>query len=143
MVSPITMMTPDTGIEYTTTVVIAGIVTVLGVLILLILVFFAFGNIVSKAEKKAKTKSNKKKENVMLGDVMVTPAAKPAPMPVPAPVPAPVVEEGISGEVVAAIAAAVAMSEGSAAVVRSIKKVNVSVRNPWAAAAIADNTRPF
>lgn len=60
--------------------------------------------------------------------------------------PAPQVEAGISGEVVAAIAAAVAVSEGKGAVVKSIRRVNVvnvRGRNPWANAAVYDNTRPF
>ena len=60
--------------------------------------------------------------------------------------PAPQVEAGISGEVVAAIAAAVAVSEGEGAVVKSIRRVNVvnvRGRNPWANAAVYDNTRPF
>ena len=61
----------------------------------------------------------------------------------PVPAPAPAVEPGISNEVVAAIAAAVVATEGPGTVVRSIKKKNVSGRNPWAAAATADNTRPF
>ena len=72
-------------------------------------------------------------------------------LPTPAPAkkasaPAPQVEAGISGEVVAAIAAAVAVSEGEGAVVKSIRRVNVvnvRGRNPWANAAVYDNTRPF
>jgi len=47
---------------------------------------------------------------------------------------------------VAVIAAAVAASEGPGAVVQSVRRVRpnpVGVRNPWAAAAVAENTRPF
>ena len=55
------------------------------------------------------------------------------------------VQEGISGEIIAAISAAVYAIEGPSAVVRSVtrKKSPVSSRNPWAQAAINDNTRPF
>ena len=107
----------DRSATFTSTVVIAGIVIVLGILVLLIFVFKAFGAIVHGAETKA----------------------------APAP-PAPVVESGIPGEVVAVIAAAVAASEGPGAVVQSVRRVRpnpVGVRNPWAAAAVAENTRPF
>ncbi len=138
------MLTADRSAMFTATVVISGISIVLGVLLLLILVFYLFGLAVSNAEKKAKEKAQKKnsKTSSSNGNVTVSPA------PVPTSfserkAPEPVVEQGISGEVVAAISAAVAMSEGPQAVVRSIKKVNVSGRNPWAQAANVDNTRPF
>lgn len=132
--SPILLdLHPDGSAVFTATVVISGIVIVVGVLLLLIFIFQLFGKIVSGAEAKAKKKNNSaenKNEKI--------------PMPkIPAPKPAPVVEEGISGEVVAAIAAAVAMSEGPQAVVRSIKRKDVSSRNPWAQAAQINNTKPF
>lgn len=132
---------PDSGITFTSTVVIAGIVIVLGILVLLIFVFKAFGAIVHGAETRAK----KNKLKAMESQVAVAPAAAPAPKAVPA-APAPVVESGIPGEVVAVIAAAVAASEGPGAVVQSVRRVRpnpVGVRNPWAAAAVAENTRPF
>ncbi|MDD6727840.1 MAG: OadG family transporter subunit [Eubacteriales bacterium] len=132
------MLVADRSAMFTATVVIAGISIVLGVLLLLILVFYLFGAIVSKAESKGKGKG-KKKDDVPAP----APAVKPAPAAVKNTAPAPVVEQGISGEVVAAIAAAVAVSEGPQAVVRSIKKVNVGGRNPWASAAVSENTRPF
>lgn len=141
--SPILMLTPDRSAMFTSTVVIAGISIVLGVLLLLILVFYLFGFVVSTAEKRAKDKAKKKnsKTTSSNGGPTVTPA--PATVSVPVKAPEPVIEQGISGEVVAAIAAAVAISEGPQAVVRSIKKVNVGGRNPWAQAANVDNTRPF
>lgn len=138
------MLVPDRSAMFTSTVVISGISIVLGILLLLILVFYLFGLIVSKAVNKSKNKSKKKgadssapvKSNVTVTSIPVPPVAV-------SKAPEPVVEQGISGEVVAAIAAAVAMSEGPQAVVRSIKKVNVGGRNPWANAANVDNTRPF
>ena len=69
-----------------------------------------------------------------------------APTPTPASAPAPVVEDGIPQEVVAAISAAVYAMDGGAGVVRSITKKTgspITTRNPWAQAAVADNTRPF
>lgn len=140
VVSPILMITADRSAMFTSTVVIAGISIVVGVLLLLILVFYLFGMIVSRAEKKAKSKSKKSSSPPVKETVKMYSA--PAPV-MPKAAPAPIVEQGISSEVVAAIAAAVAVSEGSQAVVRSIKKVNVGGRNPWASAAIAENTRPF
>lgn len=120
------------GVDWvlTSEVVIAGIVIVMLVLLLLILIFKGFGKAVSKGGKADQ------KNNV---DVPQAPA--PAAQSVPA---APAVQSGISGEVVAAIAAAIYAAEGGKQVViRSIRVKNVSGRNPWAAAAIADNTRPF
>lgn len=159
VVSPILMLTADTSAVFTSTVVIAGISIVVGVLLLLIFIFNVFGKIVPIIERKSKAaeeraaarkaarkarraakKAAKKGETVEES----SPAAEvSAPIPMPMPAPAPIVEPDISGEVVAAIAAAVAATEGSGAVVRSIKKKKVSGRNPWSAAATADNTRPF
>ena len=127
----------DRSATFTSTVVIAGIVIVLGILVLLIFVFKAFGAIVHGAE----TRGKKKKLKVTVASAPSAPAVKAAPA-----APAPVVESGIPGEVVAVIAAAVAASEGPGAVVQSVRRVRpnpVGVRNPWAAAAVAENTRPF
>lgn len=153
VVSPILMIVADRSTEFTATVVIAGIGIVMAMLLLLILVFYLFGIVVSKMEKNAKIRAEKKaarkalkkskkagtqqEDSVAAGSASVQNTSKPAPAPVPQ------VEEGISGEVVAAIAAAVVATEGSGAVIRSIKKKNVRGRNPWSAAATADNTRPF
>ena len=126
----------DRSATFTSTVVIAGIVIVLGILVLLIFVFKAFGAIVHGAETRGKKKKLKAMESqVTVASAPSAPAA-----------PAPVVESGIPGEVVAVIAAAVAASEGPGAVVQSVRRVcpnPVGVRNPWAAAAVAENTRPF
>lgn len=118
----------------TSEVVIAGIVIVMLVLILLILIFKGFGTAVSKGEKKSRG-----------GNAVQSAAPVPAPQAAQSAVaPAPAVQSGISGEIVAAIAAAVYAAEGGRQVaIRSIRVKNVSGRNPWAAAAIADNTRPF
>jgi N utilization substance protein A len=67
------------------------------------------------------------------------------PKPAETAVKAPVVEDGIEEEIVAVIAAAVAAmsaQSGKKLVVRSVKR-SVSQRDPWAAAGLADNTRPF
>lgn len=124
----------------TATVVIAGVFIVLAVLIVLIGIFIGFGTAVSKSENAAKGHKKDKKPAVQ------QPVAPPkAEVPVQKAVhKAPAAQEGISGEVVAAITAAVTASEGGQTVViRSIRKKNVSGRNPWAAAAISDNTRSF
>ena len=126
----------DRGFAFTATVVIAGISIVLGVLLLLIAVFWMFGKIVSSTEKRFRSKRlEKQKEIVDIANIgiPVTSPAKPAPR----------VENGISDEVVAVITAAVAASEGGKATVKSIKKAGRSGRNAWAQAAVLDNTRPF
>ena len=141
--SPILLeLVPDRSATFTSTVVIAGAGIVFLMLMLLIIIFYAFGKIVSSAEakaKKGKTKKITKSEHKL-------PTPAPAPKAVANNANAPQVEAGISGEVVAAIAAAIAVSEGDGAVVKSIRKVNVvnvKGRNPWANAAVYDNTRPF
>ncbi|MCI9111663.1 MAG: hypothetical protein HFJ99_03755 [Eubacterium sp.] len=132
------------------TVVVAGVGIVLGVLIVLIGVFSGFGALISKlegtAKKRAARKAAKKadkqaekngaKEEPVIGESPTAAEAKAAP--------APVAEQGISGEVVAAITAAITASEGTNQfVIRSVKKKNVGSRNPWARAAVTDNTRAF
>ena len=119
----------DRSATFTSTVVIAGIVIVLGILVLLIFVFKAFGAIVHGAETRGKKKKLKAMESqVTVASAPSAPAVKAAPA-----APAPVVESGIP-------------SEGPGAVVQSVRRVRpnpVGVRNPWAAAAVAENTRPF
>ena len=155
--SPILMLVADRSALFTTTVVVSGILIVVGVLFLLIGVFQLFGIIVPKinqkvieneekrAARKAKraakkaaklAEKNGEAEQTVASEEPVTNIQQPA-------VPSPVVEQGISGEVVAAITAAIVASEGTGVTVRSIKKKKVSGRNPWAQAANIDNTRPF
>ena len=139
-----TNVVPDRSLAFTLTVVIGGIGIVLGALMVLILVFFAFGKIMSASQARAKKKEAKKIQSEMQANLSKVSAA--APTPTPASAPAPVVEDGIPQEVVAAISAAVYAMDGGAGVVRSITKKTgspITTRNPWAQAAVADNTRPF
>ena len=139
-----TNVVPDISLAFTLTVVIGGIGIVLGALMVLILVFFAFGKIMSVSQARAKKKEAKKIQSEMQANLSKVSAA--APTPTPASAPAPVVEDGIPQEVVAAISAAVYAMDGGAGVVRSITKKTgspITTRNPWAQAAVADNTRPF
>ncbi len=135
-----TSITPDRTPTFTATVVIAGLGIVLVTLAVLIVVFKLFGNIVSKSQNKSKKKAVEAQQKEMQQVSTAAPAAKAA-----APVAKPV-EQGISGEVVAAISAAVYALEGEGAVIRSItpkKQSPIGVRNPWAQAAVIENTRPF
>lgn len=90
----------------------------------------------------------KNKKNALSPELNIIPTPPPAPTSAPAPA----VSQGISGEVVAAISAAVYMMEGEGAVVTAIApatpvrtqvKNPITRRNPWAFAAISENTRPF
>lgn len=135
-----TSVVPDRSTGFTVTVIVAGLGIVLATLAVLILVFKVFGNIVSKSQNKAKEKA--KKEQL---EQMQNAAANPAPV---SKKPASQLEQsGISGEVIAAISAAIYATEGEGAVIRCVtpikKQSPVSVRNPWANAAIIENTRPF
>ena len=131
----------DRSVTFTATVIVAGIGIVLCTLLVLIGVFYAFGAVVSKSQANAKKKEAKKMQSDMEAALSKASESVPA----PAPASAPVIEEGISGEVVAAISAAVYSMEGSSAVIRSVtrKTSPITTRNPWAQAAVVDNTRPF
>lgn len=116
VVSPILMLTADTSAVFTSTVVIAGISIVVGVLLLLILIFNVFGKLVPIIERKSRAaeeraaarKAARKarraaKKAAKKGEIVEesSPAAEvSAPITTSAPVPAPIVEQGISGEVV-------------------------------------------
>lgn len=134
-----TSVKPDTSVTFTATVIIAGLGIVLCTLALLVLVFKGFGAILSKTQNKSE-KSEKK--------------AQPAPAAAVKAAPTVTAANGVSEEIIAAISAAVYATEGAGAVVTSVTPVAASVpvikrtnpiknRNPWAQAAISDNTKPF
>lgn len=137
-----TSVTPSRDISFTITVIVAGLGIVLSTLALLIVVFYAFGKIMDESQKAAKKKAAKKLKNDMTADLL---KVESAPVKSVAPAPQPKVEAGINEEVVAAISAAVYAMEGSGATIRTIarKQSPIKERNPWAQAAIIDNTRPF
>lgn len=138
-----TSVVPDRSLGFTITVIVAGLGIVLGTLAVLIVVFYAFGAIMSKSQAIKDKKAAKKLEEKMQAEAKKLAETK-VDTPAPAPTPAPAVEEGISGEVVAAISAAVYCMEGSGATICSIKRQSpITARNPWAQASVIDNTRPF
>ncbi|MBQ9531745.1 MAG: OadG family protein [Eubacterium sp.] len=140
-----TAIEADSSPGFTTTLVIAGFFGVLLLLAILIIVFSIFSKVVSKTQ----TKKGKKKEEkvIMTQDLkVVSPFADVKAPPVSAPVQQPVKTQGVSEEIVAAISAAVYMMEGEGAVVKSITPLRqnpIKTRNPWAMAAIIQNTKPF
>lgn len=132
-----TSVVPDRSLGFTLTVIIAGLGIVLGTLAILIVIFRLFGAIMEASQKSSQKKAQKKAE-AQKKDVI------PAPV-IPAQLPTPVVEDGINPEVVAAISAAVyTMENGKNVTISSITRKNpITGRNPWAQAAVIDNTRPF
>ncbi len=140
-----TTLLPDTSAGFTSTVVVSGFLVVLLILTILIIVFSLFSKTISKTQNK---KGKKKEEKaIMTQDLKVVSPFNNADT---APVSAPAEQtQGISEEVVAAISAAVYMMEGENAVVKSItpatsiRKNPINTRNPWAMAAIMQNTKPF
>ena len=143
-----TSVVPDTSVGFTATVIIAGLGIVLATLAVLIIVFNIFGKFVSKTQGANMRKNKKKSIASKNPELNIIPTPPPT-----APVSAPAAAQGISGEIVAAISAAVYMMEGEGAVVTSIAPAPVAARaqvknpitrrNPWAFAAITENTRPF
>lgn len=135
------------GLDWTqvATVVIAGVGIVLAVLIIFVFIFKAFGRFGSALTKNKKQTAVKPKTEKKKEAFSPAPAAAVSNIPAsPVNPAAPAVQQGISGEIIAAIAAAVTAYEGGKPVsIRAIKVKNVSGRNPWAAAAMADNARPF
>lgn len=110
--------------------VAVGFALVLGMLILLIAIFWLFGKVMTQVNKTSKPQ----------------PVKEAAPSRAAAPVASamPVAEEGISDEVVAVIAAAIAAMapEGTTYAVRRISRQRAE-RPVWAAAGVVENTRPF
>ena len=143
-----TSLIPDTSPTFTTTVVVAGFLVVLLILTILIIVFSLFSKTMSKTQNK---KGKKKVEKAIMTEDLkvVSPftATNSAPAaPVAANASSPQLQQGVSEEIVAAISAAVYMLEGENAVVTSIKPMRknpINTRNPWAMAAITQNTKPF
>lgn len=129
------------------TVVVAGISIVMGTLILLIIVFYLFGfavsHMVDASQKRAAKKAEKKKsKNPQAKAEDIAPAVQ-APASV-APKAELDVQQGINEEIVAAISAAVYSIEGADSKIVSIRRKNpVTGRNPWAQAAVTENTKPF
>ncbi len=125
----------------TSTVVISLPTIVFALLAVLVVVIYAFGK---GAQRAAAVKNNLTQHEKDLRDGTINgkkPKKRKFSEPAPA-APAP----GVTPEVVAAISAAVYMLEGEGAVVKSIRPLRknpVTNRNPWAAAAIAENTKPF
>lgn len=129
------------------TVVVSGISIVMGTLILLIIVFYLFGFVVSHmvdaSQKRAAKKAEKKKAKAPQAKAENIAPAVQAPAPV-APKAELDVQQGINEEIVAAISAAVYSMEGADSKIVSIRRKNpVTGRNPWAQAAVAENTKPF
>lgn len=122
----------------TATVVVSGIVIVMLVLVVLIFIFKGFGAIMSKTGKSPKKKKNAEKASSAPAKKPAEPARKPAAPVAAAP------SCGIDPAVVAAISAAVSAYEGGASfTIRAIRVKKPAGRNPWAAAAAAENARPF
>ncbi len=125
-----------------TSVVVTGIVVVFIGLILLILFVSIYGKIFDSINKskaaKAKAEAEAKLREAAKGEVKPMASVVKSEK-------APEIEDGIEEEVVAVIAAAIAAmgaSSGKKLALRSIKTAKSS-RSAWAAAGIADNTRPF
>ena len=132
------------GKDYTATdiasVVITGMSVVFIGLILLVLFVSIYGGIFNKRNQKKKATEEAAKKAAEAEK-----AKQAENKPAPAVSKAPVIEDGIEEEIVAVIAAAVAAmgaKSGKKLVVKSVKR-SVSQRDPWAAAGLVDNTRPF
>ena len=143
-----TALLPDTSVGFTSTVVVSGFLVVLLILTILIIVFSVFSNTISRSQRK----NGKKKEEkaIMTQDLKVVSPFNDSSSVSAAPiVQAPPQTQGVSEEIVAAISAAVYMMEGEGAVVKSItpaaqiRQNPIKTRNPWAMAAIMQNTKPF
>ncbi len=105
-----------------------GVVVVFATLVVLTLIFILFGKVMHRPKKEAPA----------------VPAPKPKPAAAPKIAPTPAVQDGIPEEVVAVIAAAVASMapEGKRYAVRKVSRVREG-RPVWAAAGLAESTRPF
>ena len=103
-----------------------GVVVVFATLVVLTLIFILFGKVMHRPKKEAPA----------------VPAPKPKPAAAPKIAPTPAVQDGIPEEVVAVIAAASMAPEGKRYAVRKVSRVREG-RPVWAAAGLAESTRPF
>ena len=115
--------------------VLTGFVVVFLALILLVIIFWAFGKVMDNLTKNSKP---------------AAPAADLAPPVRTVPAPKKAVEfaaDGVSDDVIAAITGAISAilaeeGDGKTYVVRSVKRVRKS-RGAWGRAGMEENTRPF
>lgn len=114
----------------------AGIVIVFAILVLLIVIFYAYGALFRALTARKERKAQQP-------EVSAPPAS--APEATSAPEAAPVTD-GIPGEIIAVIAAAVASLDGGYRI-RKVSKAGrrqrTAGRTPWAASGLFENTRPF
>ncbi len=132
----------DLGAGTVASVVITGISVVFIGLIILILLVTLYGKIFEAINKKADEKAKAAAEEA--ARQKAAEAAKTAKQTKSEPA-APAVEDGIEEETVAVIMAAISAmyaSTGKKAVLKSVKTAKPQ-RSAWAAAGIAENTRPF
>ncbi len=132
------------GHDYTATdiasVVITGMSVVFIGLILLVLFVSIYGTAFKRKNEKKKAKLEAEKAAAKAAQQTATPVQK-----IEAKQNEPVIEDGIDDEIVAVIAAAVTAmcsKNGKKPVIKSVRR-SVAQRDPWAAAGLADNTRPF
>ena len=126
------------GHDYTGTDIASVVITGMSVVFIGLILLVLFVSIYGGAFKR-KAKQEAEKQAALADKPTVPEKAKPAPQSAPA------VEDGIDDEVVAVIAAAIAAmgaKSGKKLVLKSVKR-SVSQRDPWAAAGLVDNTRPF
>ena len=124
------------GWSETWATVLTGFVIVFLALILLIIIFWAFGKVMDNLTKKSKPAAPA--------------AATAAPISLIPDVPKMAVEfaaDGVSDDVIAAITGAISAilaeeGDGKTYVVRSVKRVRKS-RGAWGRAGMEENTRPF
>ena len=123
-------------IDWTQTwsVVLVGLVVVFAVLIILVLICWAMGKVLSAVSGGNGDRGRTEKK---AAPAPVVPAVKKGTV-------SSVVEDGISDEIVAAISAAVAcmMEPGKSFSLKSVRRAR-EARSAWSAAGIAENTRPF
>lgn len=130
-------LTPDGSLEFTLTVVIAGLGIVLATLALLILIFSLFGKLTARAEEKARQKNAKKSTSKLPAPPEIKKVSN-------IPPPPPIIESGVSDETVAVIAAAIYAYEGKDVKITSVRRKSSPARqNVWAQAATIQNTKPF
>ena len=125
------------GAAETAGLVLTGFVVVFLALILLVIIFWAFGRIMDNVSGAGKKKQE---------------SAKPAQPAAPKAASAPnkvveVATDGVSDEVIAAITGAISAilaeeGDGKSYVVKSIKRVRKN-RRAWGKAGVQENTRPF
>ncbi len=136
---------PESKAMLIAVVTFSGILIVFGILLLLIMIFYAYGWIFQAVSARSERQKAKKAEKAAAKAAAESEqTAQPAAAAVAAAADAqPTASDEVPPEIVAAIAAAVYATYGGGYAVRRVRRAPEGRRSAWASTGVYENTRPF